>query len=110
MRPDTARFWCRPEGPHLPDCGRHGHHRELEPYRRETGGPSDPAREKGFGSTLIEYSGKVTQQFDPEGLHWTLQMALSAMPRPATVQALQRGPNQAPRYPSSILEPPAYCQ
>jgi len=36
-----------------------------------------PPRDKGFGSTLIEYSGKVTQTFDPEGLHCTVEMAFS---------------------------------
>ena len=55
-----------------------GRTRELQLDWRESGGPTVvPPREKGFGSTLIEYSGKVTQTFDPEGLHCTVEMAFS---------------------------------
>lgn len=52
--------------------------RRLKLDWRERGGPVViPPREKGFGSTLMEYTGKVTQQFDPEGLHCTVEMAFS---------------------------------
>jgi two-component system CheB/CheR fusion protein len=45
---------------------------------RESGGPKvSPPQEKGFGSTLIEYSGKVTQEFRPEGLRCTVEMVFS---------------------------------
>jgi two-component sensor histidine kinase len=55
-----------------------GKNRQLRLDWRETGGPPvTPPREKGFGSTLIEYSGKVTQAFDPEGLRCSVEMAFS---------------------------------
>ena len=55
-----------------------GKNRQLRLDWRETGGPPvTPPREKGFGSTLIEYSGKVTQAFEPEGLHCSVEMAFS---------------------------------
>jgi PAS domain S-box-containing protein len=55
-----------------------GRHRQLRLDWRETGGPTVvPPQGKGFGSTLIEYSGKVTLQFDPEGLRCTLEMAFT---------------------------------
>ena len=55
-----------------------GRSRKLRLDWRETGGPPvTPPREKGFGSTLIEYSGKVTQAFEPEGLHCSVEMAFS---------------------------------
>jgi two-component system CheB/CheR fusion protein len=43
----------------------------------ERGGPavSTPER-KGFGSVLIENSGKVQQQFEPDGLRCTIEMPL----------------------------------
>jgi len=43
----------------------------------ERGGPEvkQPAR-KGFGTVLIESSGKVKQHFDPEGLRYTIEMPL----------------------------------
>ena len=56
-----------------------GRTRQLRLDWRESGGPRvTPPREKGFGSTLIEYSGKVTQAFEPEGLHCSVEMAFSA--------------------------------
>ncbi len=55
-----------------------GKNRQLRLDWRETGGPTvSPPREKGFGSTLIEYSGKVTQSFEPEGLRCSVEMAFS---------------------------------
>ena len=55
-----------------------GKNRQLRLDWRETGGPKViPPREKGFGSTLIEYSGKVTQAFEPEGLRCSVEMAFS---------------------------------
>ncbi|WP_170937249.1 MULTISPECIES: PAS domain S-box protein [Rhodomicrobium] len=55
-----------------------GKERRLKLDWREVGGPpvTEPA-EKGFGSTLIAHSGRVTQHFDPEGLHCTVEMAFA---------------------------------
>ncbi len=60
-----------------------GNDRLLHLIWQESGGPlvSEP-REKGFGSTLMDYSGKVTQWFEPEGLRCSIEMAFSdALPR-----------------------------
>lgn len=55
-----------------------GSTRQLHLDWHEIGGPPvKPPREKGFGSTLIEYSGKVKQDFRPEGLHCSVEMAFS---------------------------------
>jgi PAS domain S-box-containing protein len=52
-------------------------HRMLELEWTERGGPlvQKPER-KGFGSVLIENSGKVEQHFDPEGLRCIVRMSL----------------------------------
>ncbi len=43
----------------------------------ERGGPAVvPPTRKGFGSVLIENSGKVQQHFEPDGLHCTIEMPL----------------------------------
>ena len=52
-------------------------HKTLSVEWTESGGPAakQPER-KGFGSVLIENSGKVTQHFEPEGLRCTIEMPL----------------------------------
>jgi PAS domain S-box-containing protein len=61
-----------------------GKDRRLHLEWRETGGPTVvPPIEKGFGSTLIENTGKVTQAFEPEGLQCSVELAFSEdAPRP----------------------------
>jgi two-component sensor histidine kinase len=55
-----------------------GSTRQLHLDWCETGGPLvKPPSARGFGSTLIEYSGKVKQDFRPEGLHCSVEMAFS---------------------------------
>lgn len=55
-----------------------GNDRLLHLDWREIGGPpvSEPG-EKGFGSTLIEYSGNVTQHFNVDGLCCSVEMAFT---------------------------------
>ena len=52
-------------------------HKTLSVDWTERGGPriGRPER-RGFGSVLIENSGKVEQRFDPDGLHCTIEMPL----------------------------------
>jgi PAS domain S-box-containing protein len=55
-----------------------GRDRRLRLDWRESGGPTvTPPREKGFGSTLIENSGKVTQRFEADGLRCSVEMIFS---------------------------------
>lgn len=45
----------------------------------EIGGPPvTPPERTGFGSTLIQHSGKIKQHFNPEGLHCSIEMHFSA--------------------------------
>jgi len=61
-----------------------GRERQLRLEWHESGGPPvTPPHERGFGSTLIEYSGKVTQHFAPEGLRCTVEMSFSEGPHRA---------------------------
>jgi two-component system CheB/CheR fusion protein len=52
-------------------------HKTLTIEWTESGGPAvHPPTRKGFGSVLIENSGKVEQYFEPGGLRCIIQMAL----------------------------------